>query len=118
MQEQLHEIMKYETISSNVALLQLPNKNFYLVSRGVNFLHRKRSQPFVACPPYDDLKISPQPICSSKSHKYENYDKTTYSLLVLLVLPGKPLRQAIHYPMANFRPLFDHHLTPRSPGTW
>ena len=49
-QEQLHEIMEYETISSNVALLQLPNKNFYLVSRGVNFLHRKWSQPFVACP--------------------------------------------------------------------
>ena len=27
--------------------------------------------------PYDNFKISPQPTCSSKSYKYDNYDKTT-----------------------------------------
>ena len=31
-------------------------------------------------PPYDDFKIFPQPICSSKPHKYENYDKTIYKV--------------------------------------
>ena len=30
--------------------------------------------------PYDDFKICPQPMCSSKSHKYENYDETTHKV--------------------------------------
>ena len=58
-------------------------------------------------PPYDDFKIPPQPICSSKSHKYDNY-KTIYkaqSSPLLLVPLGKPVHQAIHYPTANFGPL-------------
>ena len=38
------------------------------------------NQSFVASPPYDDFKISPQPICSSKSHNNDNYDKTTYKV--------------------------------------
>ena len=83
----------------------------------------------MACPPYDDFKIFPQPTCSSKSHKYDNYDKTIYK--VLLVPPGKPVHQANHYPTANFRPLlrgsvpnpilitaFDTYLSPRSLGAW
>ena len=90
------------------------------------------NQPFVAWPSYDDFKIFPQPICSSKSHKYDNYDKTTYKVPpLLLVLPGKPVHQAIHYPTANFGPLsrgsvpnpmlitvFDSYLSTRSLGDW
>ena len=72
------------------------------------------------------LKSPPQPICPSKSHKYDNYYKTTYK-----VPPDKPVHQAIHYPMANFGPLlkgsvpnpmlitaFDTYLTSRSLGVW
>ena len=80
---------------------------------------------FVACPLYDVFKIFPKSIGSSKSHKYDNYDKIT----LLLVPPGKPVHQAIHYPTTNFRPLsrgsipnpmlitaFDTYLSPRSLG--
>ena len=72
----------------------------------------------MACPSYDDLKISPQPISLkiqknlSRSQKYDNYGKTTYSLPLLLVTLGKPVQHAIHYPMANFEPIFD-----QEPGT-
>ena len=42
------------TILSNLAHLQLPNENLYLVSRGVTSPNNKWSQPFVACTPYDE----------------------------------------------------------------
>ena len=89
----------------------MPNENLYLVSWGINSRHKKWSRPFVACPPNDDLKISLQPTCSSKSHKYDKHDKITCSFPLLLVPPGKPVHQAIHYLMTNFGPLFDHYLT-------
>ena len=54
----------------------------------------------------------------SKSQKYDNNDKTTYSFPPLLAPTGKPVQQAIPYPMTNFEPLFDHHLTPKLPGAW
>ena len=93
----------FSTISSNLALLQLPNENLYLVSGGVNSPNKVWSQPFLACPQYDDFS---QPICSSKSHKHNNYDKTIYKVPpLLLVLPGKPVHQTIHYPTVNFGPL-------------
>ena len=73
---------------------------------------KKWSQPLVVYPPpFDYLKISPQPICSLKSLKYDNYDKLTYSFPLLLVPPNKPVHQAIHYSMANFRPLLDPKVT-------
>ena len=34
----------------------------------------------IPSPPNDDSKIFPQPICSYRSHKYDNYDKTTYKV--------------------------------------
>ena len=52
----------------------------------VNSPHKKCSHPVLACllpplppppPPCDEFKISPQPQCPSKSHKYNNYDKAT-----------------------------------------
>ena len=50
--------------------------------------------------PYMMTLKSPPPsqrTCSSKSHKYENYDKATYKVPpLLLVSPGKPVYQAIH----------------------
>ena len=77
--------------------------------------------------PCDDFKISPQPKCSSKSQKYDNY-KTIYkaqSSPLLLVPLGKTVHQAIHYSTVYFRPLlrgrfpnpmlitaFDTYLTP------
>ena len=42
--------------------------------------NKKWSQPFLAGPYMITLKSPPQPICSSKSHKYDNYDKTTYKV--------------------------------------
>ena len=40
--------------------------------------HKNGPMPLkLAPPPYDNFKISPQPTCSSKSYKYDNYDKTT-----------------------------------------
>ena len=85
-------------------------KSLLGLSRG-QLPHKKWFKPFVAYPPYDDIKISPQPICSSKPHKHDNYDKLTNSFPLLPVPPSKPVHQAIHYPMANFGPLFDHYLT-------
>ena len=41
--------------------------------------HKKWSHLFEAYSlPYDDFKISPQPIWSSKPHKYDNYHKATH----------------------------------------
>ena len=40
--------------------------------------HKNGPMPLkLAPPPSDNFKISPQPTCSSKSYKYDNYDKTT-----------------------------------------
>ena len=36
---------------------------------------QKLTYPIVACLPFDNFKI-PQPMCSSQSCKYGNYDKT------------------------------------------
>ena len=83
----------------------------------------------MACPSDVDLKILPNlylqkskkfsPQSPSKSQKYDNYDKATCSFPLLLVTPGKPVQHAIHYPMTNFGPLFDHHLIQgqQEPGT-
>ena len=65
---------------------------------------------FVACPPYNDLKISPNLYAPPSL-----IDMTTYNFPVLLVPQGKPVHQAIHYSMSNFGPLFDHYLAPKSP---
>ena len=54
-------------------------KSLFAVLR-VSSPHEKCSQFFVDSPPYDDFKISPQPICFSKSHKYDKYNKTTYKV--------------------------------------
>ena len=85
-------------------------------------------------PPYDNFKIFPQLVCSSKSYKYKKYDKTTYRVsppppLLLDDSPSKPDHQAIHCPKANFKPLprgsitnpmlitmFDTYFILRSPG--
>ena len=68
------------------------------------------------------IKNGPNPLWlvphNDDKYKNENYDQTTYSFPLLLVPPGKPVHQAIHHPMANFGPLFDHHFTPRSPEAW
>ena len=53
MQEKLHEILslflpQFLTISSNLALLQLPNEKVYLVPQGVNSPNKKWPEPFVA----------------------------------------------------------------------
>ena len=79
-------------------------------------------------PPYNDFKISPQPICPSKSHEYDNYDKKTDKVPPYYQVTQT--NQAIHYLTANFGPLsrvsithpmlitaFNAYLTPRSPGT-
>ena len=35
----------------------------------------------MAYPPYDNFKISPpKPTCSSKSYKYDSYNKKTYKV--------------------------------------
>ena len=73
-------------------------------------------------------QISLQPICSSKSHKCDKYDKTTYKISPYCQFP-QPDHQAIHCPVTNFGPLvrgsvtnlilitaFDAYLTPRSLG--
>ena len=99
-----------------------------MVSQEVNSSPKKWSHPFVACSLYDDFKISLQPICSSKSHKCDKYDKTTYKISPYCQFP-QPDHQAIHCPVTNFGPLvrgsvtnpilitaFDAYLTPRSLG--
>ena len=45
-----------------------------MVSRGFN--SPIKNSPF---PPYDDIKIFPQALGSSRFHKYNNYDKTTHN---------------------------------------
>ena len=71
-----------------------------MVSWGVNFPHKNVPIP---------LWLSPHMITSKsppKSYKYDNYDKTIYKVSPLLLdSPGKPDRQALHYPTANFGPL-------------
>ena len=52
--------------------------------------------PTISPPPYEDFKSSPQLRCSSKSCKYDNYDKAPYTPYT--VHPGKTLCQAIHWP--------------------
>ena len=55
-------------------------------SRGVNFPRKNGLIPlYLAHPPpsCDNFKVSPlppQPICSTKSYKYDNYDKTKYKV--------------------------------------
>ena len=97
-----------------------------MVSWGVNFPHKNGPIPLWLAP-YLITSKSPQSIRSSKSYKYDNYDKTKYRL----DLPGRPDHQAIHFPRANLGPLsrssltnpiiiivFDTYLTPSSPGVW
>ena len=80
-------------------------------------------------PPYDDFKISPQPICFPGSINMETMIRQHTKFPLLLVLPGKPDHQAVHCPTANFGQLsrgsvtklmlitaFDAYLTPRSQG--
>ena len=76
MQKKLHEILNlslphFSTISTNIALLQLPNEKLYLVPRGVNSSNKKWSEPFVACLPHPhmitlgpplNLYVPPSPI--------------------------------------------------------
>ena len=80
-------------------------------------------------PPIDDSKISPQLICSSKFHKYDNYDKATYRVPPIASFPRQTCSPGCsHCPAANVGPLssgsvtnlilttaFDTYLTPRSP---
>ena len=80
-----------------------------MVSLGVNFPHKNGPIPFWS-PSHDNFKIPPplplppQPICSSKSYKYDKYDNIQ-SFPLLLDPPGKPDQQAIHCATANFGPL-------------
>ena len=67
-------------------------------------------------PPHLITSKSPQPICSSKSYKYGDYDKTKYKIQIqsfslLLDPPGKSDYQAIHCPTANFRSLLRGSIT-------
>ena len=39
----------------------------------------------------DDFKIFPHPVCSSKSHKYNNYDKATYMVSPYCYFPQENL---------------------------
>ena len=51
-----------------------------MVSRGGQLRPIKKWYfPIVACPLYDNFKISPS-TCSSKCHKYDNYDEATYTV--------------------------------------
>ena len=47
---------------------------------------RKWSHPFVVFPPYN-FKISRKPICSTKSYKNGNYDRTTYKVSPYCCIP-------------------------------
>ena len=40
---------------------------------------------------YDNFKISPQPICSSKSYKYNKYDQMTYRVSPYCCIPQENL---------------------------
>ena len=102
-----------------------------MLSWAINFPNKKWSQPFDACPPYDDFKIFCKPPCSSKFHNMTTMIRQYTKFPLLLVSPGKPVYQPIHYPIANFRPLsrgsvpnpmlitaFNTYLSPRSMGAW
>ena len=110
MQEKSHEIQNlslphFLAISSNLALLQLPNENFYMVSRDVNSPNKSGPNPLWLAPHMITLKSSanlyvpPSPInMTTMIRKYTKFPLSAIS-------PGKPVHQAIHYPTANFRPL-------------
>ena len=83
-----------------VALPKLPIENLYLVSRGIKSPHKKSP------PPYDDFKISPQPICSYRSHKYDNFYKTTYKVSPFSFFPQANLFTKL---FANLRLTLDHY---------
>ena len=70
--EKLHEIedlflLHFVTISSNLALLHLPNENICLVSPGVNTSIKNGPNPLWLIPHMMTLKSPTQPICSSKT---------------------------------------------------
>ena len=46
----------------------------------VNFPHKNGPIPLWLAPHLISTKSSPQPICSSKSCKYDNYDNTKYKV--------------------------------------
>ena len=99
-----------------------------MVSQGVNFRHDKWSHSFVACPLFDDSKIShnlyapPSPInMTTMIRHYTKFHPTQ-------VPQGKPRHQTIDCSTANFGPplwvsltnpmlttAFDTYSTPRSP---
>ena len=65
------------------------------MSWGMNLLHKNGPVPLWLAPYLITSKSPPpQPICFSKSYKYDNYDKTKYSFPLLLDPPGKPDHQA------------------------
>ena len=69
-----------------------------MVSRGVVPPHQIWTPPLKIAPAYMTLKPPPSPpLCLSKSHKKENYDKVPCSSFQPTFLPvGKNLCQAIH----------------------
>ena len=55
---------------------------------------------------------SPPIYMFSKSHKYDNYDQVPYKVFPYYLFPqGKPVRQAIYCPTANFGPLSRGRIT-------
>ena len=110
-----------------------------MVSWGVNLPHKNGPILLWLAPNLitSKSKPPPKPIRSSKSYKYDNYDKTKYkvspyckSFPLLLDPPGKPDHQATHCPTANFGPVsrgsitysilitvFDTYLTPKVTGS-
>ena len=83
-----------------------------MVSREVKKAKKNQSPPhFVACPTlHNHFNLTSPPLCSSKFHKYSNYDKAPNSFVLPPVPPDKPLRQAIHFPpgKTNFPRLQRH----------
>ena len=123
-QEQLHEIYTFPCPIFNSFIQPSPP-----ITVKLKFLHdalraqlppQKQFRPFLACPHHMTTSKSPP-----------TYMLFKQSFPLLQDLPGKPDRQAIHCPTANFVPLsrgcitlpiiitvLDTYLTPRSPGAW
>ena len=134
-QEQVYEVENlsvphFLTISSNTALLHLPNENLYLVFWGITRPIKNGPNTLWLTPPFDDFKISPKlyvpPTLTNMRTMRRQYTKFS-----LLLVPQANLFTRLFTTPANCRPLsrssvtnrmliteFDTYSIPRSSGAW